>query len=80
MLTLQVGGLPSGVVAEDVSVSVVGLPCVVSTVTTTEVTCTTSSYGATRAGRLGRGPIDLTVAPLGRAAASSNATYQYIDL
>ena len=80
VLTLQVDGLPSNLEVADVAVSVVGLACAVRAVTAATVTCTTSSYGVTRAGRLGHGPVDLIVASLGRAVASSNATYQYIDL
>ena len=79
-ITLQVEGLPSDTAASDVVVSVVGLPCAVTSVSATEVVCLTSSHGVTSAGRLGKGAVDLTVAAVGRAAASSNATYQYIDL
>ena len=80
VITLQVEGLPSGASVGDVSVSVVGLPCVVTSVSSSEVVCLTSSYGVTFAGNPGVGPVELTIEPTGRAAATSNATYQYIDL
>ena len=80
LITLTVAGLPSGIGASDAAVTIVGLPCAVQSVTASEVTCLTASYGVTSAANPGSGPVRLTLLATGTAAATSNATYEYIDL
>ena len=80
LITLTVAGLPSGISASDAAVTIVGLPCAVQSVTASEVTCLTASYGVTSAANPGSGPVRLTLLATGTAAATSNATYEYIDL
>ena len=79
-VTLEVAGLPSDVAPADVEVSVVGLPCAVTSASSSAVVCVTSSYGVTSASNLGNGPVVLTLPAIGTAAATSNATYEYVDL
>ena len=80
LITLQVEGLPSGTGASDVTVTVVGLSCIVQTVSGAAVSCLTSSYGKTSAANPGNGPVRLTLPAIGTAASTGNATYEYIDL
>ena len=86
LITLQVDGLPSGIDTADVHVTVVGLPCAVTSVSATattnrsEVACLTSSHGKTSAANPGVGPVELTLPSMGTAAATQNAVYSYIDL
>ena len=80
LITLQVDGLPSGTGASDVTVTVVGLSCIVQTVSGAAVSCLTSSYGKTSAANPGNGPVRLTLPAIGTAASTGNATYEYIDL
>ena len=56
-ITLSVAGLPSGLTTADVVVSIVGLDCAVTSVSATEVTCTTASYGVDSASNPGVGPV-----------------------
>ena len=56
-ITLSVAGLPSGLTTADVVVSIVGLDCAVTSVSATEVTCTTASYGVTSASSPAVGPV-----------------------
>ena len=79
-ITLQVEGLPSGLGVADVSVTVVGLPCTVTNVSAYEVSCLTASYGTTSRDNPGDGVVLLTLHASGAAAATANATYEYIDL
>ena len=80
IVTLTVEGLPVGSTIADVAVSVVGLPCVVTSVASSSVTCTTSSYGVTSSTNPGSGDVSLIHTTLGAAAATGNATYEYVDL
>ena len=80
LITLRVDGLPSGTGASDVTVTVVGLSCIVQTVSGAAVSCLTSSYGKTSAANPGNGPVRLTLPAIGTAASTGNATYEYIDL
>ena len=80
LITLQVEGLPSGIEASNVSVTVVGLPCAVASVTGFSISCLTSSYGKTSATNPGNGPVALTLPAVGTAAATANTSYEYIDL
>jgi hypothetical protein len=79
-ITLTVQGLPSGLTTSDVAVTVVGRPCTVLSMGTTEVVCRTSSYGITSASQPGDGLVVLTLPASGGGATTSNATYTYIDL
>ena len=45
-----------------------------------EVVCTTASHGRTSAERPGTGEVALVLAGVGAAAATGNATYEYVDL
>ena len=56
-ITLSVAGLPSGLSTADVAVSIVGLDCAVTSVSASEVACTTASYGVTSASSPGVGPV-----------------------
>ena len=80
LITIQVDSLPLGTAGADVAVTVVGLPCVVTSVSGNEVSCLTSSYGKTSAAHPGNGPVRLTLPAIGTAAATGNATYEYVDL
>ena len=80
VLTLAAAGLPAGLRSDEVDVDVVGLPCVVQSVQTSSVTCTTSSYGVTSSDKPGVGPVSLTIKSMGTAVTTSNATYEYVDL
>ena len=79
LITLQVA-LPAGTEVSDVTVTAVGLPCAVTSVSGTEVSCLTSSYGKTSLANPGNGPVALTLPTVGTAAATGNAEYEYIDL
>ena len=61
-------------------VTVVGLPCTITSVSGSEVSCLTASYGKTSAVNPGKGAVVLTLTVTGTAAATANATYEYIDL
>ena len=65
LITLTVAGLPSGIGASDAAVTIVGLPCAVQSVTASEVTCLTASYGVTSAANPGFGPVRLTLLATG---------------
>lgn len=80
LITLTVVGLPSGIDVDGAAVRIAGLPCKVQSVTVSEVTCLTASYGVTSVAKPGSGPVRLTLLATGTAAATSNATYEYIDL
>ena len=79
-ITLNVDGLPAGTGVDDVAVTVVGLPCAITSVAGSEVVCLTASHGRTTAANPGNGPVLLTLPAIGSAAATANATYEYIDL
>ena len=80
LITIQVDGLPLGAAVADVAVTVVGLPCMITSVSGNEVSCLTSSYGKTSAANSGNGAVHLTLPAIGTAAATGNATYEYVDL
>jgi hypothetical protein len=83
LVTLTVDSLPAGIGATDATVTIVGLSCVVQSVSPSEgkVTCLTASHGVTSATNPGVGPVSLTLASDGgTAAATANATYEYVDL
>ena len=80
LITLQVEGLPSGTEASNVSVTVVGLPCAITSINGSSISCLTYSYGKTSAANPGIGPVTLTLPAVGTAAATANASYKYVDL
>ena len=80
LITLTVVGLPLGIDVDGAAVRIAGLPCKVQSVTVSEVICLTASYGVTSVAKPGSGPVRLTLLATGTAAATSNATYEYIDL
>ena len=68
----------------NVSVSIAGIPCNVTSLTHTSngsrLSCTTGRHGATSAAAPGVGAVDLFIDGLGGAAAATAAAYQYVDL
>ena len=79
-VTLTVTGLPDGTGVADVTVSIVGQPCSITSVTSTQLVCVTSSYGVTSVSKPGNGPVSLTLPAVGTAAATEGAVYEYVDL
>jgi len=81
-LTITVEGLPTSVTASQVSVTIAGKACTVSlaSASSNQVRCTTGSYGVTSLANPGLGSVQLTIASVGTAAATAEATYEYIDL
>ena len=79
-LTIAVSGLSGSISTSDISVTIAGVACTVTAATTTQVQCTTGSYGVTSLANPGVGAVELTVAGVGTAAAAASAQYEYLDL
>jgi hypothetical protein len=80
-VVISVDGLAS-VAAGTVTVSIAGVACAVTDIdrATGTVQCTTGLHGRTSLAQPGAGPVLLTVAGVGTAAADAAATYEYVDL
>ena len=76
---ITISGSGFGSIAEGVSVTIVGVPCAITSVSANEVQCTTGNHGPTNSTHQGKGPVMLQVAPKGYATAAAD-TYWYVDL
>ena len=79
VLTIAVTDMPS-VATSAVTVLIAGVACPVTSVSTTQVQCTTSSYGTTSFANPGVGLVELTIDGIGTAAAAGAARYEFVDL
>ena len=85
-LTLAVSNLPSGLGPSDLSASIAGIVCAVSSVAYdgsggATVGCTSGAHGRTTSTSTGVGAVELTVAAtVGTSVATANGTFTYIDL
>ena len=70
----------AGFGTDNVTVSVAGVDCNVTSVTPTAIECTTGYHGKTDADRTGTGLMSVIVANYGAATAGPSARYTYIDL